>query len=92
VSHLQQKPSIFPRWHKMYDVFLQFTSQSLLPSHRVGILDNILQSACYLTSLTAHWSDVLNVFKNNIRTYPRINVFTYCYYSDEIGMMMLMSM
>ncbi|CAF3497038.1 unnamed protein product [Rotaria sp. Silwood1] len=51
---------------------LQFTNQYLLPSHRVGILDNILQSACYLTSLTAHWSDVLNVAKNNIRKYPTV--------------------
>ncbi|CAF0780731.1 unnamed protein product [Rotaria sp. Silwood1] len=72
LAHLQQKPSIFPRWHNMHDVTLQFTNQYLLPSHRVGILDNILQSACYLTSLTAHWSDVLNVAKNNIRKYPTV--------------------
>ncbi|CAF2656912.1 unnamed protein product [Rotaria sp. Silwood2] len=72
LAYLQQKPSIFPPWHKMHDVTLIFTNQYLLPSHRVGILDNLLQSACYLTSLTAHWSDVLNVAKNNIRTYPTV--------------------
>ncbi|CAF3520397.1 unnamed protein product [Rotaria socialis] len=56
----------------MHDVTLQFNNQDLLSSHRVGILDNILQSAYYLTSLTAQWSGVLNVAKNNIRTYPTI--------------------
>ena len=72
MAYLQQKPSIFPSWHKMHDVTLQFTNKYLLPSHRIGILDNLLQSACYLTSLTAHWSDVRNLAKNNIRTYPTV--------------------